>query len=351
MSVDSVPHGAQSAKRLAVSPLNLSKMSLLAAGIRAGYAFEIILPAPHNVFRAMRGDVGFIFQHWPGFLTRSRRSDFARLVDKSQQKDALAAAGLPAPILYQVVRDVAELHLDGIRFPAVVKPLTSSQSCDVTTAIDDVGSVRAAASAAIAHTGACLIEAHVTGRHYRLLVVGGTLSACVERRPPSVTGDGRLTVRALIAARNTEPDRGATGDRLTLLHRIVPDETTEAVLAAQDVSFDSVPSAGVCIRLHDRITGAVGAEFVDATRLVSQETVLRCEAFAKSHDLFIVGFDFITPDIRRSCAEIGAFNEINVRDVNTSCCEYCRGERAQVSACMWERTPFEDAAAPWFPLF
>lgn len=188
--------------------LGLGVRSLLEAGRRLGYEFEVICDHPLNVIRVVRDGAGFLFQTWPGFITLRRRDDYGSLVDKSAQK----------------------------------------------------------------------------------------------------------------------------------------------ALGRQGYTLDSVPSAGAVARLSRRVTGRDGADFIDTSDRVHPDTVKLCEAFARRQRLFMAGFDLITPMIEGPLREVGACNEVNVREVDATCIAHCNvGARRPVSRHVWERVPFDRVAAPWCP--
>ena len=332
--------------------LDLSRASFLREGIRRGYTFEVIYEHPLHIFRVLRGGIGFIFQFWPGFLSRRRRPDFPQLFDKVHQKRLLERSNLPAPTLFDTVRAPSELRLSKVKLPAVTKPRNGTYSRYVTTHINSMDALVAAVTEISSAGLQTLIEEHVDGLHYRLLCVRGSFVGCVERRAPNVTGDGIHTIRELIDIRNREPGRGSKRNILRLLHFLEFDSTSAEILKARGVYFDTVLPEGQMLTIQRKITGAVGADFIGVTHRVHPETIAACEAFATTHDLFMAGFDFITPDIERPFTEVGVFNEVNVRNVDTSCIEHCNmGEQTPVSRYIWDNIPFEEISEHWFPIF
>lgn len=152
--------------------------------------------------------------------------------------------------------------------------------------------------------------------------------------------------------RSEEPGRRPRGDLLSLIHRLVCDEDVVRRLGSSGYTLDSILGEGVRARLQDKITGELGADFIDMTTEMHGETVEMCERFAARHGLFMAGFDLITSEIGKSCRVVGAFNEVNVRDVNTSACEHCNiGARRPVSNEIWRAVQFEKVAKSWFPLY
>lgn len=331
-------------------------MALLDAARRAGYAFEVICGYPGNIVRVVDHDAsGFIFQTWPGFLTLQRRDDYARLTDKPAQKLLLAEVGLPAPRLLACLAaddDVGEvLESAPVSFPCVVKPCIGTYSRWVFTHIQTRRLLRMAVERIAASGHRVLVEQQIEGAHYRVLCVGGVLAGCVERRPPRVTGDGERTVAELVTERNHEPGRdGSCEDGL--LHPIVIDRAAEAYLRQQGYTPESVPPPGTAVALNRLVTGLAGADFIDASDRIHPETVRLCETFARRHRLFIAGFDLITPAIDRSIRDVGAINEVNVREVDATCIEQCNvGKRRPVSSYVWERLPFDRIAATSCPIW
>ena len=329
--------------------------SLLDAGHLAGYDFEVICDHPLNIVRVMHPDgAGFIFRTWPGFLTLQRRDDYVRLIDKPSQKLLLAGVGLPTPrLLACAAADdaVGVLESAPLTYPCVAKPCVGTYSRAVFTHIRTRHLLRIAVERIATAGHRVLVEQQIEGAHYRVLCVGGTFAGCVERRAPTVIGDGKRTITALVAQRNHEPGR----DQLCesgLLHPILIDRAAEAYLRQQGYTTESVPGEGDTVAISRLVTGRAGADFIDAADRIHPETVRLCEAFARRHHLFIAGFDVITPTIDRSIREVGAINEVNVREVDATCIEQCNiGTRRPVSSYVWERLPFDRIAGPSCPIW
>ena len=62
---------------------------------------------------------------------------------------------------------------------------------------------------AIRYSRQVIVEKHIAGKDYRLLVVGDRLVAAAERRPACVVGNGVHTVAGLVAAENENPRQGS----------------------------------------------------------------------------------------------------------------------------------------------
>lgn len=328
--------------------IDLTRLLFLAEGVRRGLAIELL--SDDQVFRVSAGSCGFIFQFWPGYLSARQRSEFSDLSDKQYQKPLLRACGLPVPQLYQVVTTSVHIDLAKVQFPAVVKPRAGVYSGqNVAVHIETVERLRESVDRVASGGQHSVIEQHVSGQHYRILVVGGRYISCIERRAANVVGDGIHTVDELITSKNTESGRGPRTDPRHMIHYLVVDE---AVVARQGYSRASVPPMGAAVALQDSIVGSLGADFIDYTDCLHPETIARCEAFARKHSLVVVGFDFITPALTESCVDVGAFNEVNVRNVVTSCNERPNvGSGRPVAAAVWDSIDFSAVAHAGYPVY
>lgn len=122
-------------------------------------------------------------------LTGSLAVDIAS--DKELTNRLLAAAGLPVP-KSEVVRtaDDTVRVARRIGYPVVVKPLDGNHGRGVAINLTTPEQVRAAFVVADEQSrrGFVLVEAFITGRDYRVLVVGGNMVAIAERMPAHVIG-------------------------------------------------------------------------------------------------------------------------------------------------------------------
>jgi len=126
--------------------------------------------------------------------------------------------------------------------PVVVKPRHGRQGAHVKLNVD---SAEAAAGAFAAAGGEVVVEQHFDGRDYRVLMVAGRLVAAAERVPAHVVGDGRRTVRGLIAAANADPRRGEGHARaLTRLHADPAVLARQGILPGIKVDNGAKPLAG-----------------------------------------------------------------------------------------------------------
>jgi cyanophycin synthetase len=233
--------------------------------------------------------------------------------DKELTTRLLAAAGLPVP-QSQSVRTVdgAVQVARRIGFPVVCKPLDGNHGRGVMLDLADEAAVRAAFPTAQAESrrGWVVVENHVVGRDYRVLVIGGRMQAVAERVPAHVVGDGTHTVAELVEIANADPRRGVGHEKV--LTRISVDDKAVALVRDQGYDMDDVPPAGEMVKLALTGNMSTGGISIDRTYDAHPENVEIAEEAARVIGLDVAGIDFIAPDITEPVRETGgAICEVN----------------------------------------
>ena len=230
--------------------------------------------------------------------------------DKQRTKEILGALGIPVPD--GAVAYFAQDALDAaaaIGYPVVVKPLDGNHGSGVFTGLKSAAQVAEAFGKAKEFSRAVLVEKHVEGRDYRVLVVGGKVSAVAERRPPEVHGDGVHTIRMLIEIENANPMRGE-GHAMPLT-RISLDETAIKMLSEGGLSPSSVPAEGTKVVLRKNAnlsTGGTARAISDIHPANAAYAVRAAEALG----LDVAGIDICSKDLSVPLDENGgAILEVN----------------------------------------
>jgi cyanophycin synthetase len=216
--------------------------------------------------------------------------------DKQLTKTLLDQAGVPVPG-GAVVLTLAEALLAARRIgrPVTIKPLDGNQGKGVTTNCATPDEVERAYAFARQHGRRVIVEEHLLGRDYRVLVTGRKVAAASWRRPPHVVGDGVATVRELVDRENRNPARG-TG-HTNILTKIPLDEVALDVLAKQGYDLDSVPAAGSSVDLRGNANLSTGGTAEDVTDLLPAETREICVRAAATIGLDVAGIDIVCQDI------------------------------------------------------
>jgi D-alanine-D-alanine ligase-like ATP-grasp enzyme len=191
----------------------------------------------------------------------------------------------------------------------VVKPASGAAGRGVTTGVDSYQSLARAAVAAAVISSELLIEEQTEGDVYRLLYLDGVLLDAVVRKPPTVTGDGKSTVRELIESTNRE--RLASGNRKAQV--LIPfDMEMRQTLRQQQMSLNSVPAAGQIVVAKRVVNDNAGSENLPAAHLLSSDVIREGAEAAHVVRARLAGVDVITRDPGRPLAESkGVILEVN----------------------------------------
>lgn len=109
-----------------------------------------------------------------------------------------------------------------------------------------------------------LVEKEFKGKEYRIVVTKEKVLAATYREPANVVGDGKSSIRELIAMKNKDHRRG---DELvdTPLIRIKIDYHVKLNLEKQKLSLDSVVDTGEKIYLRNNSNISTGGDSIDVT--------------------------------------------------------------------------------------
>ena len=231
--------------------------------------------------------------------------------DKELTRSLLQSIGVPVPDGRSVVsaEDAREAALE-IGLPVVVKPRDGNQGRGVATNLRTQEQVVAAYDAAREEGSRIIVEKHISGGDFRLLVVGDKLIAAAQRQPAQVFGDGQHTVQQLVDQENTDPRRGE--DHATCLSKIPLDAVSMQVLAEQGLTVDTIPPTGQVVLIRRNANLSTGGTATDVTDLVHPEVAARAIEAARMVGLDVAGVDVVCSDVRRPLEEqAGVIVEVN----------------------------------------
>lgn len=224
--------------------------------------------------------------------------------DKELTREFLAAAGVPVPQGRPVSdADDAWEAAEDIGLPVVVKPQFGNQGRGVAVNLTSREQVVAAYVAAREESRHIVVEKFAPGGDYRLLIVGGKLSAASHRIPAQVRGDGKSTIAQLVDEVNKDPRRG--DDHVLPLSKIKLDAVAMNVLTELGYTPDTVPAAGEVVVIRRNANLSTGGTAEDVTDFVHPEVADRAIEAARVVGLDIAGIDVVARDIGRPLEEQG----------------------------------------------
>jgi D-alanine-D-alanine ligase-like ATP-grasp enzyme len=185
----------------------------------------------------------------------------------------------------------------------VVKPARGTGGGrGITTGIQSRWQLARAAANAAAYCDDVVIERHVEGRNYRLLYLDGELIDAFVREPPSVTGDGRSTVKKLVHHANSQRLREEA--RLSQVQLTI-DLDMKRTLGRHGLSLRSVPAEGQAVILKTVVNENCGADNTTATQTLCPSIIRDGTVAVKTTGVRLGGVDVITTDPTRPLAATG----------------------------------------------
>ena len=218
-----------------------------------------------------------------------KSSSVGSIVTRNKIRGEIIAKRLSLPLPLDTVCDSYE---DAERFlekhqKIVVKPTSSSGGNGVSTGIINTKMLRIAYDYAREFGDEVITQQHIEGSDIRLLVIAGTFRSAVERRPASVVGDGKSTIRQLI---DIENNSGRRADNSMQALSLINLQSAQRYLDAQ---IDTIIESGVHYPVVGPANLSLGGTAHEATHLVSSAMISDAEKIANKLGLAICGVDMM----------------------------------------------------------
>ncbi len=225
--------------------------------------------------------------------------------DKAVTRRTVQRAGVlvPEQIEFGSREDLAEFLARHRQ--VVVKPARGEQGRGVSVGLEDLDQAMAAVEQARESSTRVLVEQCVQGEDLRLVVIDFKVVAAALRRPARVIGDGRSTVRELIASQSRRRAAATGGES-----KIPLDTETVRCVARAGYSLDDVPPQGAEFAVRRTANLHTGGTIHDVTDEVHPALIEAAVKAARTIDIPVVGIDFI---VRSPRTAHYAFIEANER--------------------------------------
>jgi GNAT-family acetyltransferase (TIGR03103 family) len=173
----------------------------------------------------------------------------------------------------------------------VVKPARGEQGDGITVGVRDLDGLEQARELARSCCPDVLIEEQVEGQDLRIVVIDHEVVAAAVRRPASVVGTGRHTVRQLIERQSRRRAAATEGEA-----RIPFDAATEATVQDQGLELDDVLEEGRTILVRGTANLHTGGTIHDVTDRLHPALAEAARAASRALDIPVVGLDLLVVD-------------------------------------------------------
>lgn len=268
--------------------LNPYSMIIINEARRRGIAVEI-LDAKSNLFSLSFGGRTIHCRESLSDLTSSIALQICS--DKALTHRVLKNHGLKVPA--QAVAKDAESNARFLEQKGrlVVKPDQGEQGAGISVDLSTPEEVERAVNWARQFSETVLLEEFITGEDLRVLVIKNEIVAAAVRRPPEVTGNGRLTLQELIQ-KQSRRRQSATGGESS----IPLDDETRRCVTRQGYRLDSVLPVGERVSVRKTANLHTGGTIHDVTDCLNPKLAQACLQAAQALNIPVVGFDLIVPD-------------------------------------------------------
>ncbi|NED97153.1 ATP-grasp domain-containing protein [Phytoactinopolyspora alkaliphila] len=218
---------------------------------------------------------------------------------KEATRMRLRRAGVPVPRGRTFTNGdygAARAFAERIGYPVVVKPAMGVRGIGVVANIQDERELDLAfRQLEDSKLGSqdFIVEKHVTGRDYRIVVIGDEVIAAILREPASVVGDGQHSVAELLVRKN-------------LVRRLNPhlwgrpikyDDAARYQLERAGLTLNSVPAAGQQVMLSNSCSLSQGGDSIDVLDELHPSIKDACVQAVKAvPGLAFCGVDFLLED-------------------------------------------------------
>ncbi|WP_166354823.1 enolase C-terminal domain-like protein [Phytoactinopolyspora limicola] len=218
---------------------------------------------------------------------------------KEATRMRLARAGVPVPKGRTFANGdytSARAYAERISYPVVVKPAMGVRGIGVVANIHDEHELDLAfRQLEDSKLGSqdFIVEQHITGRDYRIVVVGDDVIAAILREPASVVGDGQHSIAELLVRKN-------------LARRLNPhlwgrpikyDDAARYQLQRVGMTLDSVPEPGQRVLLSNTCSLSQGGDSIDVLDELHPSIKEACvRAVQAVPGLAFCGVDFLLED-------------------------------------------------------
>ena len=276
--------------------MELSTQMLLFDAIQKGINFEIL--DEQDQFLKLRHKDHIEYVKNGNMTSKDNYVVPLAMANKTVTKKILADAGFPVP----AGDEFTSLEQGLAYYPLiknkqiVVKPKSTNFGLGISIFQEPASleNYQKALEIAFAEDTAVLVEEFIPGTEYRFFILDGHCEAVLLRVAANVVGDGKHTIRELVAQKNANPLRGH--DHRSPLEIIALGDIEQLMLAQQGYTPDDVLPDGKKVNLRRNSNISTGGDSIDVTETMDSSYQELAAAMATSMGAWACGVDLIIPD-------------------------------------------------------
>lgn len=204
-----------------------------------------------------------------------------------------------------------DAQMEGFPFPVIIKPVSEAHGNGVMMHIMNLEELTEKLQKSFVLYDHMIIQQEISGNEARFLIVGGNVVLAINRIPPSVIGDGKMSISELIARENTQNPLRGSGYTKPLSH-IPTDDECQSYIQKQGYTLDSILDDGTKLTLRGNSNLGTGGTIHDITSEIHESLRVLCREISLKLELEICGIDIISRDFSRPLSEAtGVILEIN----------------------------------------
>ena len=220
------------------------------------------------------------------------------MANKTVTKKILADAGFPVP----ASDEFTSLEQGLAYYPLikgkqiVVKPKSTNFGLGISIFQEpaSLDNYKKALEIAFEEDTAVLVEEFIPGTEYRFFILDGRCESVLLRVAANVVGDGKHTIRELVAQKNANPLRGR--DHRSPLEIIKLGDIEQLMLTQQGYAPDDILPEGKKVNLRRNSNISTGGDSIDVTETIDSSYQELAAAMATSMGAWACGVDLIIPD-------------------------------------------------------
>lgn len=280
--------------------LELSTQALLTDAILQGVKVEFLDENDNFLKLSFQEHVEYVKN---GNMT-SLDSYIAPLImeNKVVTKKILAQAvfNVPQSLEFQDLITAQQHFAQFLQRPIVIKPKSTNYGLGISIFPQGVAKIEDFSTAiklALQEDATVMVEDYLAGTEYRFLVLNDQCEAVLLRVPANVVGDGVSTIAQLVTHKNNSPLRG--DGKHSPLKKIELGELELLHLKNQNLTPNSIPSAGTVVQLRANSNISTGGDSIDMTDQMHQSYKEIAVGVAQVLGAKVCGVDLIIPDFRQ----------------------------------------------------